>query len=154
MNTDTSFVVVRADASDAQALAPVFEAYRAFYKKPADKAGAEQFLEDRLSRNEAVVFLARRDGVIVGFTLLYPVFSSARLGSLWLLNDLYVMSEARRSGIGRRLLAAARIFAEGTGAIGLTLRTALDNAAAQELYEKSGYERNDNFYTYDLHVER
>ena len=150
MTLHPNIVVARALAADAQTLLPLFEAYRAFYKKPADREGALRFLQARLAREEAVVFLARSPSAALGFTLLYPLFSSTRLGSLWLLNDLYVREEARRTGIGGALLAEARSFAKSTGAIGVTLSTALENMTAQKLYEESGYSRDTKFRRYDL----
>jgi len=71
---------------------------------------------------------------------------------LWILNDLYVASVARRKGVGEALLQRARRLAEQTGAKGLTLSTGVDNAAAQHLYESLGWTRDRDFYVYTLRV--
>lgn len=129
----------RATASDLPALAPMFDAYRRFYGQPGDVARAERFLRERLARAESVVLLAERDGAAVGFTQLYPVFSSVRTARLWLLNDLFVAEPARRSGVARALLDAAAAFARDDGAAGLMLETARDNAPARALYRAAGW---------------
>src|SRR5881392_3693270 len=101
----------RADLADLPALAPLFDAYRRFYGQPGDVPRADAFLRERLARGESVALLAERDGDIVGFTQLYPLFSSVRTSRLWLLNDLFVAEHARRSGVARALLDAAATFA-------------------------------------------
>ena len=47
----------------------------------------------------------------IGFTQLYPSFSSLSLKSVWILNDLYVYEEYRKQGVGKMLLDAAKEFA-------------------------------------------
>lgn len=48
------------------------------------------------------------------------------------------------------LLHKAKEHAVKTGAISIGLSTAPDNYAAQKLYEKNGYERDSQFYHYEL----
>jgi GNAT superfamily N-acetyltransferase len=86
----------------------------------------------------------------VGFMQLYPSFSSVSLKRLWILNDLFVRSSARRGGVGRALLERARQHALETGAKGLILNTAVTNTPAQTLYETCGWEREDEFLQYNL----
>lgn len=129
----------RADLADLPALAPLFDAYRRFYGQPGDVLRAEAFLRERLARGESVALLAERDGDIVGFTQLYPLFSSVRTSRLWLLNDLFVAEHARRSGVARALLDAAATFARAEGACGLMLETGRDNAPARALYRAAGW---------------
>ena len=88
--------------------------------------------------------------VAAGFTQLYPSFSSISMSPLWILNDLYVAPEFRRLGVGAALLARARAFAEGTGATGMVLQTAITNKAAQALYESLDWKQDELYYTYEL----
>ncbi|NUS37467.1 MAG: GNAT family N-acetyltransferase [Lysobacter sp.] len=129
----------RAVLADLPALAPLFDAYRRFYSQPGDVARAEGFLRERLQRDESVVLLAERDGAAVGFTQLYPMFSSVRTARLWILNDLFVAEEARRGGVARALLDAAASFAKDDGARGVMLETSRDNAPARALYRAAGW---------------
>jgi GNAT superfamily N-acetyltransferase len=139
---------VRGELDDLEALVPLFDAYRQFYERPSDPAGARAFLADRLKRGESIIFLAIIDGVIVGFTQLYPLFSSVSMQRLWLLNDLFVAPSARASGAGRALLERAERHAAETGAKGLTLTTHTTNVAAQRLYEASGWTKDEEFFHY------
>jgi ribosomal protein S18 acetylase RimI-like enzyme len=145
-------IVRQAGPGDVDAVAPLFDAYRQFYRQPSDPGLARTFLAERLEREESVVFLAERDGRAVGFVQLYPLFTSTadRPRRLWLLNDLFVAPEARGGGVGRALMDRARRLAEETGAAGLELATARTNAVAQRLYESLGYRVDDQFLRYEL----
>nr|MDP9280734.1 GNAT family N-acetyltransferase [Chloroflexota bacterium] len=145
----------RATTTDLDAAAPLFDAYRQFYGQRSDVAAARAFLEERLRRDESVIFLAVADedgGEALGFTQLYPSFSSVSLRRLWILNDLFVAPNGRRGGFGRRLLERAREWAIETEAKGLVLATAVTNRAAQALYESCGWQRDDEFQHYHLFV--
>jgi len=128
----------RAGARDVAQLAPLFDGYRQFYGKQSDLPGAHLFLTRRLERGEAVVFQAETDQA-VGFTLLYPIFSSVRMLPVWVLNDLFVDPDFRRLGAGRKLLLHAEEFARATGAAGLELATEKDNTGAKSVYERLGW---------------
>ncbi len=145
-----NFTIIRADLQSVDAIAPLFDAYRQFYKQAPDLERARAFITDRLAKAESVIFLAVGDGSYLGFTQLYPLFSSVGLGRAWLLNDLYVAPASRRQGAGEALLERARQFAEETGALSLALETAVDNVPAQQLYERLGWVRETEFYTYNL----
>jgi ribosomal protein S18 acetylase RimI-like enzyme len=129
----------RAGLNDLDALAVLFDAYRRFYGQPGDVQRARDWLQARLERDESVVLIAERDGSAVGFTQLYPMFSSVRTVRTWILNDLYVDASARRGGVARSLLDAAAQFARDDGAAGITLETTRDNAPARALYQAAGW---------------
>ena len=139
---------VRAELDDLDALVPLFDAYRRFYGQPSDLSSARTFLADRFKRGESVIFLAVVDGAIVGFTQLYPSFSSVSMKRLWVLNDLFVTPDARKSGAGRALLERAERWAAETGAKGLTLSTQITNLGAQRLYEACGWTKDEEFVHY------
>ena len=129
----------RAGPDDLDQLATLFDAYRRFYDQPGDLPRARDFLRERLQRDESVILLAVQDGAVIGFTQLYPVFSSVRTAPIWLLNDLYVAEPKRRGGIARGLLDAAAQFARESGAVGLMLETSRDNTPARALYCAAGW---------------
>lgn len=149
-------LVKRAAVADLAAVAPLFDAYRQFYGQRSDLAAARAFLDERLRREESVIFLAvadEQENEALGFTQLYPAFSSVSVRRLWILNDLFVRPEVRRGGVGRRLLERAREWAIETDAKGLVLATAVSNAAARALYESCGWHRDDQFEHYVLFVD-
>lgn len=97
------------------------------------------------------MFLAYLDGRAVGFTTLYPAWSSTRMARMWVLNDLFVDPGARGQGIGAALLARARRHAGETGACEILLETAVDNPA-RRLYERAGYRQVEDFVYYVLDI--
>ncbi|MCI3920336.1 GNAT family N-acetyltransferase [Paenibacillus sp. TRM 82003] len=139
----------QATADEAADCAPLFDAYRQFYGKASDLNGAETFLRERLGHGESIVLIASAANRDVGFMQLYPTYSSLSMRKQWILNDLYVMPEARGQGVAKRLLAEAFELARRTGAKGLSLQTASDNRTAQRLYESLGFVRDEEFWTYD-----
>jgi GNAT superfamily N-acetyltransferase len=151
MTRSHDVTLVRATISDLDAIVPLFDSYRQFYGNESDRAAARAFLAERIARDECVIFLAHAaaDGA-VGFTLLYPSFSSVSLKRLWILNDLFVRSDVRRGGVGRALLQRARQHALETGAKGLVLSTAVTNMPARSLYESCGWRRESEFFQYHL----
>ena len=140
----------RATPADVDLVAPLFDAYRQFYACSPDLELARRFLGERLARGESVVFVAVLDGTGVGFTQLYPTFTSIGANRAWILNDLYVSPAARRQGVGRQLMDAARRFAEESGAAWLELATAKDNDRAQALYRGCGYKKDEAYDRYKL----
>lgn len=141
--------VTRVTKSDLAELHVLVEKYRAFYKQVENDKTAS-FLEQRIANDEAVAFIARVDGNAVGFTLLYPTFSTVSLSSIWLLNDLYVDESARGQGIATELMEVAESEAKKAGATRVFLRTANDNLPAQALYEGRNWVRDEVFRRYDL----
>lgn len=147
-----STIVRQAVLSDLDALAPMFDSYRQFYGRASDVAAAREFLAARFNHNESILFIAHDGETSVGFTQLYPSFSSASLARIFVLNDLYVRESARGHGIATKLLSAAADYAKSLGAVRLTLSTATTNATAQSVYEAAGWKRDEQFYVYHFAV--
>lgn len=144
--------VLRATPADVGEIAPLFDLYRQFYGKAPNEEAARRFLFARLSKGESVIFYARHDGKAAAFLQLYPAFSSVNLSRQWILNDLYVLAEARKHGYGRALVERAHRLAVETQAHSLVLETAVSNEAAQHLYESLGWKRDDEFCRYSIAV--
>lgn len=151
---DASIKTVRATLDDLNELAALFDAYRVFYRQASDPAVARAFLLERLQGNESIIFIARdaAKGEAIGFTQLYPSFSSVSAHRIWILNDLFVAPGARRRGVAGALMDLARAFAMDTGALRLVLETAEDNHSAQALYESLGYTHETGTRHYSLEL--
>jgi ribosomal protein S18 acetylase RimI-like enzyme len=151
----SSVTVVRSTPADLGAVSRLFDAYRVFYEQPSDPQGARDFLRARAEARQSELFLARdaATGDVLGFTQLYPSFSSVSMRAVWVLNDLFVDPAARRRGVARTLMEAAREFARSSGALRLVLETAEDNVQAQALYESLGYRREAGTRHYVLPLE-
>jgi ribosomal protein S18 acetylase RimI-like enzyme len=141
--------ISKVNASDLPELHALVEKYRAFYKQ-AESDKTLSYLEQRIANHEAIVFIARVNGAAVGFTLLYPTFSTVSLSNIWLLNDLYVDESARGNGIASELMDVAELAAKSAGATRVFLRTANDNLPAQSLYEGRNWVKDEVFRRYDL----
>src|SRR5579859_7808097 len=119
-NTDEAIAVEQADLDDVDVIAPLFDAYRQFYHQTPDIAGARAFIAERLTSGESVIYLAmdpRQQGrSALGFVQLYPTFTSISMRRAWILYDLFVAPQARRRGVGRALLQAARDLGLASGA--------------------------------------
>jgi ribosomal protein S18 acetylase RimI-like enzyme len=140
-----------ASVADLDLIAPLFDAYRAFYGEASDLARARAFLLERFQHSQSILFIATHNNdVAIGFTQLYPSFSSVSVARIFILNDLYVTPAARRSGAAARLLKTAANYGRAVGAKQLVLSTAVSNEPAQALYVAEGWIRENSFYEYSL----
>lgn len=144
----------QASVRDLDRLVPLFDGYRQFYGRPSDTDGARRFLAERLERGQSVVLLALDGAQPLGFTQLFPCFSSTRMARTFILNDLFVAPHARGKGVGKALLEAAADHGRAAGAMALSLCTAIDNHDAQALYEGAGWVRDAQFLTYNKSLSR
>jgi len=141
----------QAGLDDIEKIVPLFDAYRSFYGAQSDPGMARAFLGERLAHGESIIFLAvAANRAAVGFTQLYPSFSSLSARRVYILNDLFVDPLARRQRVAALLLERAAEFGRSAGAVRLSLATALDNRPAQKLYEGLGWKRDGAFCHYDL----
>lgn len=139
----------RATVADVDQLTDLVEQYRAFYKQEPN-AKTKQYLTDRLTNGESIVFIAEDNGTLVGFTQCYPTFSTVSLSQIWLLNDLFVDPDHRGKHIADELMVMAENEAKAAGATRIWLRTAHTNTPAQALYEGRGWVQDEVFRRYDL----
>jgi ribosomal protein S18 acetylase RimI-like enzyme len=139
----------RASLSDVEQLTPLVEQYRGFYNHEPNST-TQQFLRDRISKNESIVFVAEEEDQLVGFSQSYPGFSTVALAEIWLLNDVFVHPDFRRRHIAEKLMVETEAAAKSAGAARIWLRTAHLNAPAQALYEGRGWIHDDVFKRYDL----
>lgn len=143
--------LIRAQEEHLDLVALLFDGYRQFYRKESNLAGARSFIQERLQKADSIIYLALDEAQTpLGFTQLYPCFSSVRMRRIWILNDLFVAPEARQLGVGRLLMNRAKQLGAETDAIALSLATEKDNSKAKSLYESLGYEQDTSFDYYEL----
>ena len=148
-------MIRKATLQDLDQLTNLFDQYVVFYKNPSNIEKHKAYLKERIENNEATIYLAfdeKNPEKAIGFTLIYVTFSSLALNKILILNDLYVDSNIRKNGIGEKLILQAVAFAKELGSNLIRLRTAKNNTAAQGLYTKMGFVREDYLYSYDLAV--
>ncbi|MGZ5221254.1 MAG: N-acetyltransferase family protein [Chitinophagaceae bacterium] len=139
----------QATIDDLDQLSMLFAQYRVFYEQPFEPGKAKQFLRERLSREESIVFIVLENDQYAAFTQLYPSFSSVGLAKIWILNDLFVLAANRNKGIARSLITHILEYSSQTGRTKVALSTAYGNISAQKLYEKLGFTPTD-FYNYEI----
>ena len=136
------FKIIRAGTKHLSEVSRLFNDYRVFYGKKDNLIKCEQFIADRLNRNQSHIFLATLladPDKAIGFAQVYPRLSSVQAQSYFVLNDLFVSDEYRKQGVGRQLIETVHDFAQQSSIEKVTLETAPDNKPAQQLYERLGY---------------
>ncbi|MBQ0937578.1 GNAT family N-acetyltransferase [Ideonella paludis] len=151
---NTALTTRLATGADLPELAGLFDAHRQFHELPSDVPAVRAFLEARVASGEARICVAQREGqgALLGFALICPTWCFGRMARTAMLNDLYVSPNARRCGVGRVLMLAAREEATQMGAVMMDLFTAHTNTEAQALYESLGWELDTTLRYYSLYV--
>jgi [ribosomal protein S18]-alanine N-acetyltransferase len=102
-------------------------------------AYSQQEMNHFLSRPNAVRIVGEQAGKVDGFIIadrFRPRRSQQSMGQIITID---VLSDARRSGLGSRLLKAAEEKLKQAGCAYVSLETAVDNQAAMRFYKKHGY---------------
>ena len=143
--------IKRAHQGHLNELVHLFDAYRIFYNKESNLEGAKHFLSERMQQKESIIFVALMEEKLVGFTQLYPLFSSTNMMPIWLLNDLFVAKEHRGKQISKGLIKAAQEHCKITKANGISLETEKNNIPGNALYPKMGFtlDQEHNFYYWE-----
>ena len=148
-----NFKVLRASISDVNEVAKLFDLYRQFYDQKSDIQLSEEFIMNRIFKDESVILLAiDQSEEVVGFCQMYPSFCSVIASPIYVLYDLFTSQNKRNLGIGKALLIAAEKQAKLVGAHRLDLTTAKNNIVAQTLYESLGWKKDEVFFTYNRDV--
>ncbi len=139
--------IERVRVVDLPLLMPLLRAYCDFYEVDPR--------EDRLvalcralidGPQEGLQLLARRlgeDGApadAVGFATVFWTWQTLDAARIGVMNDLFVVAEARGLGVGEQLIESCRAECRKRGAAKLVWETALDNERAQRLYDGIGAE--------------
>ena len=127
---------VPGDAPDAVALIRSYftEIVDRYHGRPMPSSSVDAALADAPPDAVTVLLVAYRDGVPVGCAGLLA--AEPPIGEL---TKVYVRPEARRSGVGRRLLAAVEEVARERGVTRLRLDTRTDLEEARALYAAAGF---------------
>ena len=148
-----SVVIRRAARPDVAALGGLgghlMRAHHAFdpqrFLPPGDdpEGGYAWFMETQLDESDVVVFVAEAEGTVVGYVFagLEPQSWKELRGPAGYIHDIVVRESARRVGVARQLLAAAIDWLREHGAPRVMLWTAVQNEAAQRLFDRAGFRR-------------
>ena len=142
-------LVRRVAASDQDQWAELYAGYRAFYRLPEDASVVASTWSWVLGEEfQMFGLVAESGGRLVGLANLrwFARPSSGRIGLY--LDDLFTAPEARGSGAGTALLAAASRIAAERDAQVVRWITASDNATARSLYDRVATATH--WVTYDM----
>ncbi len=153
-----SFVLRRATRADVPALLELITALAAFEKlTPPDAHERRQLVKDGFGRRPRFeAWLAFWKGVAapVGYAVIMETYSTFRASPTLYLEDIFVLRDYRRSGIGSALLRHCVQLAHDRGCARMEW-TCLDwNKKAQAVYERIGARHLSEWYLYRLDRDR
>ena len=128
-------LVGEADLAD---LLPMMRAYCDFYEVAPSDADLERLALALIADpdREGVQLIAHAEGgEPLGFATLYWTWQTLNAARAGVMNDLFVVPEARGQGVGRALIEECRRRAGEHGAPELVWETAPDNETSQRLYD-------------------
>ena len=151
MITDTSVTIRIATRADVAAIGRLgallvrvhhdFDAQRFLAPTPQTETGYGNFLGTQMAERDIIVFVAEREGKVVGYTYagLEGVDYMALRGPAGALYDIVVDPEFRGQGVGQKLLEATITALRERGAPRIVLSTAEKNASARRLFARAGF---------------
>ena len=132
-------ILRKATATDIPYLVVLMTEFRKFYQQASTTEEVQFFLKDRLEKADSVIFVAVLEDKLVGYTQLFPSFSTIKLKKIWILNDLFVSEKFRGLGVASQLLTRVLKFSQETHRHQVWLLTGNENKKAQQLYRKIGF---------------
>ncbi len=144
-------VIRRGKKSDAPAFLDLLVSLARFEKlEPPTPAARRSILRDVFTLKRAELILAVRDGEAIGYALYFYAYSSFLAKPTLYLEDLFVMSRFRRSGVGTSMFlwCASEARRKGCGRMEWSVLTW--NLKALRFYENLGARRLSDWYVYRL----
>ena len=127
-------------AGDIDALVPVVRDFHTDEGIAWNEASLRTALADLLAHpHHGRLLLVERDGVLAGYLVIGFCFSLEFGGRFGLLDELYLLPQARGGGLGRRALEEAADVCRREGLRALRLEVDNANARAQGVYLQNGY---------------
>ena len=148
-----TYSIRRATEADAPALghlgALLLRAHHAFdpqrFMAPGSnpESGYGWFLNSQIGDDDVAVFVAERDGEVIGYVYagLEPRSWKELRDACGFIHDVAVREEGRRTGVATALIDAAIEWLRSRGAPRVVLWSAEQNAPAHRLFERLGFRR-------------
>jgi GNAT superfamily N-acetyltransferase len=149
--TGLPFTVRRAEQRDLASIGEMgaqlvrmhygFDARRFLAPFENQAGGYASFLGTQLTRDDAVVFVADRGGEPIGYAYagVEPLSWMELREEAGFVYDVFVIDEARRSGVGAALVEAAAAWLAERGMPRVMLWTAARNEGARRLFARLGF---------------
>ena len=120
-----------------------FDPQRFMAPRPNLEEGYAWFLESQLRDEDVIIFVAEREGSVVGYVYaaLEPQSWKELREPAGFIHDVVVDDASRRTGVATTLIRAAADWLRERGAPRVLLWTAEQNAAALRLFSQLGFRR-------------
>jgi ribosomal protein S18 acetylase RimI-like enzyme len=120
-----------------------FDPQRFLEAEPGAEHGYGSFLGSMLGSDDNAVFVAEEDGAVVGYVwaALEPLSWKELRGPAGFVHDVVVTEDARRSGVGEKLMQVAIQWLREREAPRVILWTAAPNEGAQHLFGRLGFRK-------------
>jgi GNAT superfamily N-acetyltransferase len=134
-------------------LLPLIAAYQRFYSvEEIDEERNRAFFARFIAPSDDGMLLgAWRDDELAGYACLYWTFTSLVPAETVLMNDLFVVPQARGQGVGRALIEASAEIGRQRGAQRLEWVTQVSNEAARKLYDSTDAKQS-SWIEYELEL--
>jgi GNAT superfamily N-acetyltransferase len=129
--------------AEVERLLPLMRAYCDFYRVQPQDAALLALSRSLIAdpTREGVQLIATGGGQDLGFATLFWSWETTTAGRIGVMNDLYVIAESRGRGVGSALMNACLERCRDHGAVRMIWQTAVDNVAAQAVYDHVGATR-------------
>jgi ribosomal protein S18 acetylase RimI-like enzyme len=124
----------------------VFRMAEAFHREdghPLAPTGPEAIRSLLKGSPLGAIYLLEEEGAALGYFALCFTMSLEFGGLVVILDDLYVLPEARGRGIGSQVLAKVEAVAAGRAAVQIFLEVEKANERAFGFYQRNGWRRRD-----------
>jgi ribosomal protein S18 acetylase RimI-like enzyme len=150
---EAGVVIRRANGKDLPALGVLgasllrehhaFDPQRFMAPRGDPESGYGWFLGTQLEEEDVAVFVAERDGTVVGYVYagIEPQSWKELRDAAGFIHDVVVAPEAQRHGVASALIEAACDWFRSVGAPRVVLWTAEKNEGAQRLFTRLGFRR-------------
>jgi ribosomal protein S18 acetylase RimI-like enzyme len=147
----SDLVIRRADSRDLPAVGRMgalllrahydFDRQRFMAPRPDSEEGYAWFLGQQLHRDDTLVSVAERNGVVVGYVYagVEPLSWKELRDEAGFIHDVYVDEGARGLGIATALVEAAARWLSDRGVPRVLLWTAAPNGAARRVFARLGF---------------
>ncbi|WP_226670656.1 GNAT family N-acetyltransferase [Metabacillus litoralis] len=110
-----------------------------FYKRPKPPIeNIHNLIDTLLEKKRGIQFVAEQDGKLLGFATLYFSFSTTKTDKVTVMNDLFVVENARGTGVAQELFKQCEKYTKENEYAHMGWVTGTDNYRAQRFYEKMG----------------
>ncbi|MGI2335051.1 MAG: N-acetyltransferase family protein [Dehalogenimonas sp.] len=148
-------IVVRcATKEDVQTVLELVRALAEYEKlEPPDQAAQARFAADMVAeRPRFEVYLAEYDGIVAGCAIVFETYGSFQGKPKLYIEDLFILDEYRRHGVGKVLFQSLIAEAHNRGYSTMEW-TALDwNTSAHRFYHKMGGRRLETWQVFRLEL--